>query len=458
MEKSVLNEINQMKYLVNYKAGRVISEQEQPSETISEQLFEYTPGGEDVSEVISTKDKDFKVILSQPNLWNSRVYSTLEMEYKYDKNTKTAKVGYETEEKIPRQDRVKGQDKFVKKFVEGYSPYAQDVIEKMSNKMDETSLNVFNQMSQNNPLFYAYSLHKFDYSVVRANTGGPLKDYKKLGVTVDSAETVKMPPAQQPTEPTEIIEPGIDITTRRDLVQQNFFAPNESTLTPQFKSYINEQILANLNKVKELFKQHGGTNKGLLDSLTITSSSSKTRNGQSKTVENDGQNCSINPATKQPYQACPTHLTLSKARAEAAKNYIVQLLRNNGIEVDESKIVLNYQGENGDGTSGPAFAQGDNPRDEKFLKAQRVDVDSVIAIRTRGDAKTKITPPEVKQAEPVSQTDYRVVIGAKTRGDIEFMGFDFSGLGNIFKGFRSSSGGSNAVLKQVRCFPQRRLQ
>ena len=458
MEKSVLNEINQMKYLVNYKAGRVISEQEQPSETISEQLFEYTPGGEDVSEVISTKDKDFKVILSQPKLWNSRVYSSLEMEYKYDKNTKTAKVGYETEEKIPRQDRVKGQDKFVKKFVEGYSPYAQDVIEKMSNKMDETSLNVFNQMSQNNPLFYAYSLHKFDYSVVRANTGGPLKDYKKLGVTVDSAETVKLPPPTQPTAPTEVIEPGVEIQTDQTLVQPNFFAFNEATLTPQFKAFINENVISNINQLKQVLQGHGGTGKGVLDSLSINASSSKLRNGESKTVENDGKNCSTNPATKQPFQACPTHLTLSKARAEAAKNYIVGELRKNGIEVDESKIVLNYQGENGDGTSGPAFVQGDNPRDEKFLKAQRVDVNAVIAIRTQAPAKTKNTPPEIKQAEPVSQTDYRVVIGAKTRGDIEFMGFDFSGLGNIFKGFRSSGRGSSAVLKQVRCFPLRRLQ
>jgi hypothetical protein len=450
MEKSLLNELNQMKYLVNYKAGRVISEQEQPSETISEQLFSYTPGGKNVSEVISTKDKDFKTISSQPKLWNSRVYSSLEMEYKYDKNTKTGKVGY-----------VKTEGGLLKKktesFVEGYSPYAQNIIEKMSNKMDDTSLEVFNQMSQNNPLFFAYSLHKFDYSVIRANTGG-LKDYKKLGIIIDSAETVKMPPPQQPTEPTEVIEPGVEIQTDQTLVQPNFFAFNEATLTPQFKAFINENVISNINQLKQVLQEHGGTGKGVLDSLSINASSSKLRNGESKTVENDGKNCSTNPATKQPFQACPTHLTLSKARAEAAKNYIVEELRKNGIEVDESKIVLNYQGENGDGTSGPAFAQGDNPRDEKFLKAQRVDVNAVIAIRTQAPAKTKNTPPEIKQAEPVSQTDYRVVIGAKTRGDLEFNGFDFSGLGNIFKGFRSSGRGSSAVLKQVRCFPQRRLQ
>jgi hypothetical protein len=449
MEKNILNEIDQMKYLVNYKAGRVISEQIKPSETVSEQ-FRYTKGGEDVSEVISTKDKDFKIISSQPNLWNSRVYSSLEMEYKYDKNTKTGKIGY-----------VKTEGGLLKKktesFVEGYSPYAQDVAKKMMNKMDETSLNVFNQMSQNNPLFYAYSLHKFDYSVVRANTGA-FSDYKKLGIIVDSAETVKMPPPQQPTEPTEVIEPAVDIVSKRELVQPNFFAYNEATLTPQFKAYIDENIISNLNQTKQLLQKHGGTNKGVLDSLTINASSSQLRNGESKTVENDGRNCSTNPVTKKPFPACPTHLTLSKARAEAAKNYVLEELRKNGIEVDESKIVLNYQGENGDGTSGPAFAQGDNPKDEKFLKAQRVDVDAVIAIRTQEPAKAIITPPEIKQAEPVSQTDYRVVIGAKTRGDIEFMGFDFSGLGNIFGGFRSSGRGSNASLKQVRCFPQRRLQ
>jgi len=456
MEKNILSEINQMKYLVNYKAGRVISEQEQPSETISEQLFTYTKGGESAQEVISTKDREFKQVSSKPNTINSNIYFPLQMEYRYDKNTKTGKIGYETEEKIPRQDRVQGQEKFVKKFVEGYSPYAQGIIEKMSNKMDESSLKVFNQMSQNNPLFYAYSLYKFDYSVIRANTGA-FGDYKKLGITVDSAETVKLPPPTQPTQPTEVIEPGVEIQTDETLVQPNFFASNEATLTPQFKSFINENVISNVNQLKQILKEHGGTGRGVLDSLVINASSSKTRNGESKTVENDGKNCSLNPVTKQPYQACPTHLTLSKARAEAAKNYIVEELRKNNIEIDESKIVVNYQGENGDGTSGPAFAQGDNPRDEKFLKAQRVDIKAVIAIRTQGDVKKITTNPEVKQAEPVTQTDYRVVIGAKTRGDLEFNGFDFSGLGNIFGGFRAVGRGARAALKQVRCFPQSRL-
>lgn len=445
MEKNILNEIDQMKYLVNYKAGRVISEQIKPFETVSEQ-FRYTKGGEDVSEVISTKSKEFIQVASKPTTINLNIYNPLKMVYKYDKNSKTGKVGYET----------KGAQNTMT-FVEGYSPYAQDIAKKMMKKMDETSLQVFNQMSQNNPLFYAYSLVKFDYSVIRANTGA-FSDYKKLGIIVDSAETVKMPPPQQPTEPTEVIEPGVEIQSDKTLVQPNFFAYNEATLTPQFKSFINENIISNVNQLKEILKEHGGTGRGVLDSLSINASSSKLRNGESKTVENDGKNCSTNPVTKKPFQSCPTHLTLSKARAEAAKNYIVEELRKNGIEVDESKIVLNYQGENGDGTSGPGFTQGDNPKDEKFLKAQRVDVDAVIAIRTQGAAKTKTTTPEIKQAEPVSQTDYRVVIGAKTRGDIEFTGFDFSGLGNIFGGFRSSGRGSKAALKQVRCFPQRRLQ
>jgi hypothetical protein len=441
MEKSLLNELNQMKYLVNYKAGKVISEQEQPSETISEQLFTYTKGGDDAQEVISTKSKSFLKILPNPFLWNA-YYTDLGMNPIYNRKTKKMNpVGYNDKQG---------------NFVEGYSPLALKLIEKMKKRMDGTSIEVFDQMSTNNPLFFVYVLSSYNNSDIGSNTG-IFKDYKKQRITVDSAETVKLPPPQKPTQPTEVIEPGVEIQTDETLVQPNFFASNEATLTPQFKSFINENVISNVNQLKQILKEHGGTGRGVLDSLVINASSSKTRNGESKTVENDGKNCSMNPVTKQPYQACPTHLTLSKARAEAAKNYIVEELRKNNIEIDESKIVVNYQGENGDGTSGPAFAQGDNPRDEKFLKAQRVDIKAIIAIRTQGDVKKKTVPTEVKQEEPVTQTDYRVVIGAKTRGDLEFNGFDFSGLGNIFGGFRAVGRGARAALRQVRCFPQSKL-
>lgn len=441
MEKNILNEIDQIKYLVNYKAGRVISEQIKPSETISEQLFSYTSGGDNTEEVISTKSKSFLKILPNPFLWN-RYYTDIDMNPIYNPKTKKMNpVGY-----TDKND----------KFVAGYSPLALKLIEKMKRRMDDTSIEVFDQMSTNNPLFFVYVLSSYNNSDIGSNTG-IFKDYKKQRITVDSAETVKLPAPTQPAAPTEVIEPGVEIKTDETLVQPNFFAFNEATLTPEFKAFINEKVISNMNQLKQILQEHGGTGKGVLDSLSINASSSKLRNGESKTVENDGKNCSTNPKTKQPFQACPTHLTLSKARAEAAKNYIVEELRKNGIEVDESKIVLNYQGENGDGTSGPAFAQGDNPGDKKFLMAQRVDVNALIAMRTKGDVKKKIITPEVKQAEPVSQTDYRIVISAKTRGDLEFNGFDFSGLGSIFSGFRVLGKGAKVALKAVRCFPQSRL-
>jgi hypothetical protein len=240
MEKGVLNEINQMKYLVNYKAGRVISEQEQPSETISEQLFSYYKGGENRQEVISTKDKGFVKVAANPALWNG-YFTFLDMLPIYNNRTKkTGPIGY-----------MKVTGGLLKKkketFTQGYSPKALEIRDNMMDRMDETSKDVFNQMSQKNSLFFVYVLNMYDNSPIANNTGY-FKDYKKQFITIDSAETVKLPPPPQPTAPTEVIEPGIDITSKRDLVQPNFFAPNESTLTPQFKSHIDTEILANLNE------------------------------------------------------------------------------------------------------------------------------------------------------------------------------------------------------------------
>lgn len=406
MKKEILSEIDQMKYLFVYKPGRVISEQEKPIEVVSEQFIEYVKG-EDKEKIFSTKDKEFIDLSKNPNRWNN-LYRMIGMQYRTDKKTQKSAVGY-----VDRDG----------KFVEGYSKEAGKLVEKMTDKMDETSIQVFNEMAQKNPLFYAYILRKYEVLSIPGNF-----PKAKRHIIVDNVTTVKQAPPPTQTEGTEVIEPGVKIQTNVDFVQPNFFAYNEATLTPQFQQFINENIISVLDEAKNQLKEFGGTSRGVLDSLIIKASSSKLRNGQSKTVANDGTNCSINPATKKPYEACPTHLTLSKARAEAAKNYIVNELKKNNVEVDENKIVLQYAGENGDGTSGPEFTQSDNPKDEKYLKAQRVDIDAVIAIRTQMDVKKRITPPEIKQAEPTAENDYRVTISGRERGGFQMSipSFDFS--------------------------------
>ena len=59
MEKRVISEINQMKYLVNYKAGRVISEQ----------IFQKE---DDVDSVFSTQDPKLASELKKLTLFNLR--------------------------------------------------------------------------------------------------------------------------------------------------------------------------------------------------------------------------------------------------------------------------------------------------------------------------------------------------------------------------------------------------
>lgn len=415
MKKEVLSEIYQIKYLFDYKPGMVISEQRNS--------FIEIESGEQEEQILSTKGKDFQKLITYAPHINS-VFNRVGMNYKRNNKTKTAEIGYYDDES---------------KFIKGLSPEAINVSEKMEKYMDETSRGVFNEMKQKNPLFFVYVLSRYNDSEIR----------KRRNIIVDSATTVKQkPPVEE--KPKETIEPGVKITTDDAIVQPNFFNYNEATLTPQFKSFVNENIISYVNQLKQNLESYGGSNEGILDSLIIKASSSKLRNGPSRTVQNDGKNCSTNPATNKPFEACPTHLTLSKARAEAAKNYIINELQKNNIKIDENKIVLDYQGENGDGTSGPEFVQGDNPKDEKFSKAQRVDINAVIAIRTNPETKVKKTDENLQSTEPVEETDYRVIITGKTRGSfkINLPSFDFS---RFFIPKFGSSGASKAQLEQVKC-------
>lgn len=400
---------------------------------VNEQIISYTKG-ENFDVVISTKDRKYLPYVTNPSgiLKNYGMYVDKKTNKIYTYRTW---VGNDVE--LPKAGNIEG----VKS-----AKLKEDANEFMKFITDDVSRQKFIELQQKNPTFLAYLLNEYK---VQENTH---RKIKKKKIFIEDSTTVKEVPPPTQVQPTETIEPGVEIFTDRNVARPNLFQNNEAILTTQFTNYINESIMSAVNELKQNLADKGGTGMGVLDSMKIYSSSSRTRNGQSRTVENDGTNCAINPATKQPFAACPTHLTLSKARAEAAKRYMIDLLKKNRIEVDESKIEINFQGQNGDGTSGPEFnPQTDKASDEKFQIAQRVDVDCVIAIRTKPDVKTKTTPPEEKATEPTTETDYKVRITGREKGQIELdLTFSFDFLKIRLPGFRSNRG-SRAALRQVRC-------
>lgn len=384
MEKRVISEINQMKYLVNYRAGRVISEQIRPSEPISEQLFSRTKE-DDVDIVFSTQDPKLVAQLNKMTLANLR---------------KEAGIPYEGK---------KGQEQPSEEALTKFNATVQSMME----KMDELSQLAFSKLSQTTEEF----LQKFYLYVVASYIGsnfGGLKTVKNQKIVVDNYDTIKQELVKKGKAPgvQTVEEPGYSLQQSQDIDSSDFFVDNEAVLTTNFVNFVNENIVTAVEGAKEALKPLGGTNTGSLINMDIKSSCSRLPNGPSKTFGGK----------------TPSFEELALKRAEVARDYILKVLNQNGITTDNANITIDAKGENGDGTSGPAWnnKNTDRPKYDQY-KYVKVNLDFVINTSVEAKASTVPTPGTPDEYVPKSVDDYTIKFTAlgRTRVKIGLPRFKF---------------------------------
>jgi hypothetical protein len=316
-------------------------------------------------------------------------------------------------------------------------------VNEMKTLMDETSLQVFEKMKNENPKFYLYTIiqymgpNQIDYKDPRGKGvfddaydysglfGSKRSTIKNKNIIVDDSVTIQ----EEITPPTEggkvsgpVMEQGYTIITPPTVQQPTLFKFNEAVMTPEFIQYINQTIFGGIDEAikkmsEELVKEGRKPAEVWVNKLKITSSSSTIPNGVSeKTFPGK----------------IPTFKELSDARAKVVYDYIVEGLKQRNGVINPEGIEIDSQGTNagkqisvksgnqtlkldGTGTSGPEY----NGQNKKELeKYQRVDLTFDFAV------KGTTPPPQSDPAEiepipeelvPISQTDFIVRFSATGR-------------------------------------------
>jgi hypothetical protein len=273
--------------------------------------------------------------------------------------------------------------------------FAQNVSE-MKRMMDPDSIKVFDMIPSKNMMFYIYAVGKFSQN---KNSKG-----RRKKIVVDNYQTVKQEPVVTPkgdTPPKE--EPGYELNSggQEQPVQ---YVINEAILTEEFKNYIIQNVINPIKENIQHVSQKGNKVNGVyVDKLIVSSSCSTAPNKQSK-VTFPGK--------------VPTFQELSQARGNVVYQFITEQLSSLGVPVkygqDKSKVGVNSQGTNGDGTSGPAWAAGMNWRDVQQYQRADVNITYAVSSETPGQ---KGTPDkgDVVIYVPKTEDDFTIRFTAKGR-------------------------------------------
>lgn len=320
-------------------------------------------------------------------------------------------------------------------------PHFKKALNEMQRKMDEKSLEVFNTMAIENPIFYLFIFHVFmgprNRGVSKRDTfGDNLFDEGRLGtkkqkIVVDNSTTIQeeLQPSEETQSKDSGVEQGYEMITPPTIEQPVQFDYNEAVMTPAFIEYINKTIFGGIDEAIKVMSdtmiKNGRKPAGVwVNKLKINASSSTIPNGVSK-ITFPGK--------------VPTFQELSDARAKVVYNYLIEGLKNRNATINPEGVEINTKGTNtgkqitvksgnqtlkldGTGTSGPEY-KGQNK--DEFKKYQRVDLTFEFAVK--GETPPKSEPQDSDeippQLVPTSQTDFMVRFTARGRKKYLWDGF-----------------------------------
>jgi hypothetical protein len=210
--------------------------------------------------------------------------------------------------------------------------YVNQYNELVVSKINKDELPLWEEIKKNSPCF-AYDV----VSAIKSNSwikSVYLKRKTFESTVVDTGEPTKINGAKKPSSP------ALRFTTEENYPTADYFSDNSYELSQKGKSDV-LSIIQTITDTKNEFISKGFKNISVcIDNLNINSSASRLRNKSAKTF-----------------------LELSKNRAESMKNYIMSQLNEIGVNTwcnKDNNIVLNFKGDNGDGTSGPNPPKGFN--------------------------------------------------------------------------------------------------
>jgi hypothetical protein len=240
-----------------------------------------------------------------------------------------------------------------------------------------------------------YAMVLLDLNSTRHESWRSALDKGRTSVIVSDIETKKklVSPSGATNRPAKQDAPNatvVPFTYAQDGSKGDVFVINEWILSESFKSELNARI-QDIKATVDLLNPPTGKPKAFCSEIKIESSCSTAPNGTPKA----SPNASKYAGSKISF------MDLSTERANAVLNYIKTGLSSVGVLVDsDTKVTIQAAGQNGDGTSGPAWntVQGTS-NEEKLAQVKKYQMAKADFVIMFNDTVATITPSEETKPE-----------------------------------------------------------